>query len=121
MRAFDLALEMYDGDEEAIQRIIMKCAKVGGVYIDNDCFICGYPTHSSLIEIQSKKALDKPDTWFIYIAIGNMKKAFSMFERKEYICFERFDKKYRLYSFDKVRHLIWEHQTRRKFQIRSQK
>lgn len=106
MRAYELALEMYE-TEEALQRVIMKCAKVGGVYIDNDCFICGYPTHSSLIEIESKKALDKPDTWFIYIAVGNMKKAYSMFERKEFICFERFDKKYRLYDFDKVRRLLW--------------
>lgn len=110
MRAYDLAVEMYES-EEALNRIILKCSKVGGVFIDNDCLICGYPTHSSLIKTRSKKVLDVSDTWYIYLAVGDMEKAFSAFEKKDFIAFERFDGTNRLYPFDKVRRLLWAHQT----------
>ena len=110
MRAYELAVEMY-GDEARLNTIIAKCSKVGGVFIDNDCLICGYPTNSSFISGSSKEGVDIADTWYIYIAVGDMKKAFSAFEPKKFIAFERFDGKYRLYLFDKIRRLIWAHQT----------
>jgi hypothetical protein len=104
MRAYDLALEMYD--EEFLLEILAHCSRVGGVYIDNDELICGYPTNSSYIETKSKKGLDIADTWFIYIAVGNVAKAYKVFDSKPYIAFERFDGNIRLLEFERVRRLI---------------
>ena len=120
MRAYELAVEMYES-EDSLNRVIAKCAKVGGVFIDNDCLICGYPTNSSFIDDSSEESVDFADTWYIYIAVGDMKKAFEAFSPKKFIAFERFDGKQRLHSFDKIRRLIWAHQTHRTFQILSQK
>ena len=58
-------------------------------------------------EIQSKLELDEHDTWFIYVASGNLKKAFSKIPKLKYIAFERFDDRIRVYDFERLRRLVW--------------
>jgi hypothetical protein len=101
MSAFSDILELYD--KESLLSIIEYCSEHGIVHIENDLFICGYPTHSSLLRRNSNKVVDKPDAWFIYIASGNLNKAFSLGKSYKYIVYERFDGRMRLVELERMR------------------
>jgi len=102
---FEEVKQIY-GDE--IFEIMDFCiTNEGVVHSDRNCFICAYPTSKALIETQSKKGLDKADTWYVYIAVGNLKTAFSCGEKLEYIAYERFDGKIRIFDAERFRRLIW--------------
>ena len=112
MSAFSEAQKLYDGDD--LLNIMAYCAHNGIVYADKECFLCAYPTHSSLIETESKyrlrraieteykKGVHNPDTWYVYIAAGNLKELMSLAEPMKYICYERFDKKIRLIEWRRL-------------------
>ena len=114
MRPFDTASGLYDGDD--LLEVIGFCARYGVVYSDDDVFLCCYKTNHSLVDTKSEqgvienkyKKLDKPDTWYVYIVAGSLKKAFSVIEPMEYVAFRRFDKRFRLVSFERMRRLAWE-------------
>ena len=110
MSPFAQVCELYE--PETLGHILSMCANVGVVHADSDCFFCAYPVIrrnlNSVIEIESKKDIDKSDTWFIHIASGDIKKAFKHIPEKKYIAFERFDDRERVYDFDRLRRLIWE-------------
>lgn len=108
MSAFSEAQKLYDGDE--LLKIMAYCAHNGIVYADGDCFVCAYPTHSALIETESKyvieteykKGVDNPDTWYVYIASGNIKELISVAEPLKYIAYTRFDGKFRIIELEKL-------------------
>ena len=114
MSAFSEAQKLYDGDD--LLNIMAYCAHNGIVYADGECFLCAYPTHSSLIETESKyhietkykKGVDNPDTWYVYIASGNLNKAFNVVRPLKYIAYRRMDKRFRLLDLERVRRLIWQ-------------
>lgn len=112
MKHVEILSKYYTADE--LRDIIMYCvANQGVVHVDNDCFFCAYPTSRGLIEIEYKKELDKPDTWYVYIASGNLKKAFAHIKPKQYLAFRRFDDRFRIYDFEKFRRLVWATQEKR--------
>jgi hypothetical protein len=101
MSAFAEAQKLYDGCD--LQQIMSYCAHNGVVYADNELFLCAYPTcRASLIETQSKKELDKADTWYVYIASGNLKKAFEVIRPLKYVAYRRMDDRFRVIEFDKM-------------------
>jgi hypothetical protein len=104
MSAFSDAQKLFDPKE--LGRIIALCADKGIVYSDSAVFFCAYPMFSGDIETQYKLELDIEDTWFIFIASGELSKAFDVIPKKEYISFERFDGNLRVYKFDRLRRLI---------------
>lgn len=96
--------EIY-GDE--IFAIMDFCAMNDGVvHSDRDCFICAYPTTKKSIETKSKKGLDLADTWYVYIAAGNLKTAFEVGQKLKYVAFKRMDDRIRVYDYDRIRRLI---------------
>lgn len=113
---FSRAKELYDGVE--LEAIVAYCAHNGFVYADKKVFLCAYPTHSSLIEteskqpieIQSKKELDKADTWYVYVASGDLNRAFEVIRPLKYVAFRRMDSRFRLFDFERMRRLIWQTQ-----------
>lgn len=108
MSAFAEAQKLYKPKE--LGQIIAECAKFGFVYSDPETFICAYPVHSNDTETRYKIELDKCDAWFIFIASGDLKKAFDVIPQKKHIAFERFDGKVRTYEFDRFRRIHgWEH------------
>ena len=108
MSPYEQAVAMYDGED--VGKIIAYCAVHGVVSADSEGFLCAYPTHSSLIEteskyaneIKSKKELDKPDTWCVLIGVGNKNLLMSLVEPMEFVAYERFDKKFRLIPWRKL-------------------
>lgn len=93
---------------ENLPNVMAWCANNGGiVHIDRECLFCAYPTSRLAIETQSKKGLDKADTLYVYIASGNLKRAFQYIEPMEFLAFERFDGKFRVYDFERFRRLVW--------------
>ena len=94
--------ELYWDD---LWQIVQVCAEHGFAHVTKDVCLLGYYTHSSCIEIKSKKVLDKADTIFVYAMAGNMKKAFDFVEPKKFIAYERFDGNFRLHSFERMRRL----------------
>lgn len=112
MKPFLQMLRVYDSD---LLEIMGFCAAHGIVHSDDECFLCAYKTHSSLIETESKedietkskKVLDKPDTWYVYVAAGSIKKPFLIAEPMEYIAFRRMDDRFRLFNFERFRRLVW--------------
>jgi hypothetical protein len=108
MRAYDIALEMYDGKVSELFGIIAMCAKVGFVYADADIFVCAYPTNSGLVMGKSDAeeiTLDKADTWYVYVAVGSLEKICECFRPLEYVAYERFDGQVRL--IESERFLSW--------------
>lgn len=113
MSAFSEAQKLYDGAE--LQEIIAFCAHNGVVIADGDVFLCAYITSSELIEtqsqqrneIKSKKGIDKADTWYVYVASGNLKRAFEMIKPVEFVAYERFDGECRLLNFERMRRLFY--------------
>lgn len=103
MSAFREAQELYESNE--LGHVIATCANNGFIYAEPDSFVCAYPIFSSDIETQSELELDKKDTWFIFIASGDLTKAFGIIPKMEYIAFERFDGKMRIYDFERMRRL----------------
>lgn len=101
MSAFSEAQKLYDPKE--LGAIIAHCSNYGFVYSEPDVFVCAYLVYSDNIETQSKLELDKCDTWFIFIASGDLEKAFDVIPKKDYIAFERFDNKLRVYDFERLR------------------
>jgi len=113
MSAFSDAQALYDGED--LQRIMSFCAHHGFVYADNECFLCAYPCASSAIEtqsqqvneIQSKKELDNADCWYVYIASGDIKRAFSVIRPLKYVAYRRMDERFRILDFKRMRRLAW--------------
>jgi hypothetical protein len=105
MSAFSEAKKLYDGMD--LEQIMAFCAHHGVVFADKEVFLCAYPTNSKLIETEYKKGVDKADTWYVYIAAGNLKKAFEVIRPLKYVAFRRFDKRFRIYEFERMRRLIW--------------
>ena len=83
---------------------ILAYASLGVIHSDDECFFCGCYINSEHIETLSKKVLDKPDTFFVYICAGNIEKAFKHVEPAKNIAFER-NGKVRLYDFNRFRRL----------------
>lgn len=84
-----------------LDEVVLSCLSVGGVvHCDSECFFCA-------IETESKKGLDFPDTWLICIAAGDTRAAFSHIEPRDYIAFERFDGRLRIYEWERFRRKIW--------------
>tara|TARA_R100001198_G_C5237699_1_gene215353 strand:+ start:2366 stop:2692 length:327 start_codon:yes stop_codon:yes gene_type:complete len=98
MTPFEKYLEF---DPDALD-MLKKCTHI---YLDNDVFVCGYKTHSYYITKNNDNKLDKPDTWYVVYATGNVKKLFSIFEPLPYLCYHRDekDKKIRLLDYEKFR------------------
>ena len=103
--SYSIAREMY-GDGE-LEEVMAFCAHNGFVYADKEVFLCAYPTSSELINNECKKDVDKADTWYVYVASGNLKRAFEVIKPLEFICYERFDGKFRLIRFDKFRRVLY--------------
>jgi hypothetical protein len=107
--AFSDVQNLYD--KQQLGEIIALCSDCGFVYAEHDTFVCAYPVFrrniNNIIEIKYKKELDKTDTWFIFIASGDLKKAYNMIPKKKYVAFERFDGKLRVFDFEKLRRSIW--------------
>jgi len=109
MSALTKVLEIYDCKE--LRNIMEYCSEHGVFHSEKNLFICGYPTHSSLIGAGREsllrqnvnKGVDKPDTWFIYIASGDLNKAFCLGNSYKYIAYERFDGKIRLIELERLR------------------
>lgn len=98
------AVEMV-GDMAAV---MAYCAQNGGVvHVDSECLFCAYPTSKLAVETQSQKGLDKSDAWYVYMASGNLKKAFGHIKPKQWLVFERFDGKFRIYDWERFRRLVW--------------
>lgn len=102
MRPYDRAKLLYD-DPADFYTVIDYCGTYGTIISNEDVFACGYKIHSDYILKKSYNNLDKPNTWFIYLLAGNPKSLFSLVEPAKFICFERFDKNYRLIEFDKIK------------------
>ena len=101
--SYSMARELY-GDGE-LEEVMAFCAHNGFVHADKEVFICAYPTSSELIKNDFKKDVDKADTWYVYVASGNLKRAFEVIKPLEFISYERFDGKHRLIRFEKFRRL----------------
>lgn len=89
--------------DEDFDYVVEYCAEHGFVHIDHECVVCAYP----FIETQSKKELDKPDAWLVCMAVGNLKKAFSVIDPLPKLAFERYDGRIRVYDFEKFRRVVW--------------
>jgi hypothetical protein len=108
MNAFLKAFDNYEAG--SMWSIFYRCASHGFVYSDCDAFLCAIPIMRQNLnndnEIESKLDLDKCDTWFVYIASGNLNKLFGVIPKKKYVAYERFDGKIRVFDFDKLRGLV---------------
>lgn len=92
--------------EGELESIMALCAVYGVVLADKDVFLCAYKTHNSYINVFSdKNVVDNPNTWYVYIASGNIKKAFDIIAPMEFVAFSRHDGKKRIYSFNRMRRL----------------
>lgn len=105
MSAFSEAQRLYDGED--LLKIMAYCAHNGVVFADKEVLLCAYPCKSTDVGIKKEKALDKADTWYVYIASGNIKKAFEVIRPLEYVYYERFDNKPRLFKFERMRRLYY--------------
>ena len=100
--------ELYgEGELEAVMAF---CAHNGFVYADEEVFLCAYPTSSALIDNKYKKDVDITDTWYVYVASGNLKRAFQVIKPLEFIAYRRMDDKFRLLNFERARRLVWQTQ-----------
>lgn len=104
MNPYKAALNMYDTEEE-LSAVVTYCMEHGEVHSDSDCFICGYTTNSSLLGHNSNKSIDIADTWFIYIAIGNLKRIFDTAQKLKYVAYERNDGKFRVIETERFARL----------------
>ena len=102
MRPYDRAKMLYE-DVKDFFKIFDYCATYGVVVSTDDVFCCAYAVHSDYITKYTYNNLDKPNTWFIHLLAGNPKSLFGLVEPLEFVCFERFDNKYRLIPFDKIK------------------
>jgi len=96
---YDEVVAMYGGDEEAVAAVVRDCLERGEVHCDANGFIAGYKT-------RSPKSVDKSDTWFIYIAVGNLKRIFNSSERMAYVAYERNDGKLRYVPMDRFERIM---------------
>jgi hypothetical protein len=104
--SYNLALDIY-GDGE-LERIVAYCATHGVVHADNEVFFCAYPCNKCNIGGGNYKSVDKADTWYVYIAAGNLKRGFQYLQPLPFIAFRRMDEKFRIYEFEKLRRKIWQ-------------
>ena len=100
----------YHRNDDALEAL-KECTHM---YCDNEVFVCGYPTHSNYILKKTHKKLDKPNTWYVMFAAGNLIKAFSKFEQYKYLCFHREDKykKLKIINYKRFRELYGKTQTK---------
>ena len=85
---FNEAVAMYGGNREEVMAVLSHCLECGEVHCDGQGFIAAYKTHSP-------KSVDKPDTWFIYIAVGNIKRVWDSVEKLDFVAYERNDERVR--------------------------
>ena len=107
MNAFLEAKKKYKDGE--LERIMAFCAEHGVVICDSEVFICAYTTKStSIINCKRKYnlSIDKADTWYVFIASGNLNKAFDLIRPMEFVAFRRMDKRFRIYDFDRFRRVL---------------
>lgn len=108
MTAYQRARAKYD-DELDLAFLIAKCARIGIVHFDEECALVAIPIDSSFMDNddvdESLKVLDNADAWYVYICAGSMKKAFDLVPYKPFVIYERFDGKFRKYSFERMRRL----------------
>ena len=107
---YDIAKELYS--DGGLDEIVAFCMEHGHVHSDGNYFICMYPTCRSLIENKDKKNIDKPDTWYVYVATGDVKRVFEHVKPLKFVAFRRFDEKFRIIKFEKIRSLLWATLTR---------
>ena len=102
MTPFEQYLEF---DPDAFE-MLKKCTHF---YKDNDVFFIGYKTNSYYVTKNIENSLDKPDTWYVVYASGNVAKLFYIFQPLQYICYHRDDKdnKTRLLKYEKVRKMFY--------------
>jgi len=90
---------------EYVHSAIAYCAQKGIVAIDDEVLVCAYQTSSkALKDPKYEKVLDKPDCWYVYVLAGDMKKAMSIVEPTEFVAFQRFDGRVRIYRWSR----LWE-------------
>lgn len=104
MTPYEKAKTLYK-DKKDFYMVLDSCGQNGIIISNNEVFACGYKTYSDYIHKKSYNKLDKPDTWFVYLLAGNPRSVFDLVEPLEFICFERFDKRFRLIRFDRIRKL----------------
>jgi hypothetical protein len=109
---YSRARELYKKGE--LEAVMSFCADCGMVYADSECFFCVYPTTLNeilskqdisvdrFIETESKKGLDKVVGWYVYVASGNLKRAFSVIPPLDFIAYRRMDKRFRVVSFERM-------------------
>ena len=84
--------------------ILDYCGTHGVIISTDEVFACGYKTHSDFIVNNNFSLIvDKPNCWYVHLLAGNPKCIFDKVKPLEYVCFERFDNKYRLYKFNRLR------------------
>jgi|TARA_R100000482_G_scaffold124092_2_gene75780 hypothetical protein len=83
--------------------ILDYCGRHGVIISTDKVFACGYPTHSECLNDSCSLIVDKPNCWYVHLLAGDPKYIFDMVKPLEYVCFERFDNKYRLYKFSKLK------------------
>tara|TARA_R110002020_G_scaffold273468_7_gene488686 strand:+ start:118 stop:444 length:327 start_codon:yes stop_codon:yes gene_type:complete len=103
MTPYEKFLDFYNYDQKEIKEILDECTHC---YFDNEVFVCGYMTHSSYLK-KTKINIDKPDTWYVVFAAGNITKLFSLFTKLKYLCYHRANKdnKIRLINYKRLRNL----------------
>lgn len=110
MKPYDVAKEMYDDGE--LEDVVEFCLDVGVVISTNEAFICAYKTSSSFFLDEWERPddwlekLKVADTWFVYIAAGDVKKLFDMEKDMKYVAFERNDGRARLIESERLRRLL---------------
>jgi hypothetical protein len=102
MTHYEKAKSLYKYESDFFE-VLEYCGKHGVIISNDDVFACGYKTYSDYILKKCYNKLDKPNTWFVYLLAGDPRSAFDLVEPLEFICFERFDKKFRLIEFDRIR------------------
>ena len=88
MKPYEEAKRMYKSAKD-FHEVLDFCGKHGRIYSDDDGFIAGYPTHSSLLEKDHKESVDKPDSWYIYIAAGRLRHFIDKCDGLTYLIYER--------------------------------
>jgi hypothetical protein len=60
-----------------------------------------------MMEHNLNKVIDIADTWYIYLASGDISRAFDYGKKLPYIAFRRFDEKFRIMEYERARRLLW--------------
>ena len=94
--------ELYGLTSDA-EIMVMWCLNNGFVHSNDDFFVAGYMTMSQ----KCNKSLDTNDCIHVCIAAGDMKAAFEIVPKMDFIRFQRQDGNVREYSYERFRRLVW--------------